>query len=323
MNKTQPFLLLAASLALLGCSQGGDDATSFAAPSGSEVGKEVVSAHYAKAAEAMSEAKAIGVKLAGSVSYASESSGNENSNGAVATYSASQAISYSDIDATIAMSLGDEAKASMKASASYSYGANAKGSIYSSASETSASGKASLAAYWAEGTLYGDLSGLADLLTGSASSSPASLKLKTTVDMPSVNWSACADYLDKLEEIASKSEYIKVNEGTYSFLFTINPSSSSFLPGYSSIDAGNGYEGELKAWLSFTEEGFTEAGVSGKVKYEYAYSYDASGSSYHFEAKGKLEEALNLKATFSYGDSVKIEEVSDPDSYVDVNAPSE
>lgn len=318
MNKTQPFLLLISSLALLGCSQVGSD--NIEAPTGSTISKDVASVHYAKAIEAMNEAKAIGANLAGSASYASESSSKVTSDGTTTENAWSNKISVSDINAGIAVSIGEETKASMKASASYSFSSSVKGGGVSSDSDTSASGKASVALYLSGSTLYGDLTGLSGLLAEGSSSAPTSLKRKTTVNISTVDWSDCADYLDSLAEKASKSEYLQVKEGTYSFVYTIGPSSFESLPLPNNEDADKGYTGEFKAWLSFTEEGFTEAGISGSVKYENAYSFAASDGSYSYEGNMKLEVTANLKATFSYGSSVKVEEVTDPNSYVDVNA---
>ncbi len=320
MNKTQPFLLLVSSLTLLGCSQIGSGSDTFEAPTGSEVGKEVVTAHYAKALEAMNETKAIGANLAGSVNYVNESSSKITSDGTTEENSWSSKISVSDINVGIAVSTGEQTKASMKASANYSCSSSIKGSSVSSESDTSISGKASVAAYLSDNTLYADLTGLSDLLVEGSSSAPTSLKRKTAVSISTVDWSDCADYLDSLAEKASKSEYLQVKEGTYSFVYTIDPSSSESLPLPSKEDGDKGYTGEFKAWLSFTEEGFTEAGISGSVKYENAYSFAASDGSYSYDGKMKLELTASLKATFSYGSSVKVEEVTDPNSYVDVNA---
>ncbi len=318
MNKTKPFLLLASSLTLLGCSQIGSDSNSIEAPAGSEVGKEIVTAHYAKAIESMNDTKAVGANLVGNAGFDISNESANTANGVTERYSSSTSLSVSDIDASVAMNVGDEAKMSMKASANYSYSSNVTGSVASSDSNVSKSGKASVSAYLSDNTLYADMTGLSSFLAISVSSENTSLKRKTTVNVESVDWNDCADCLDKLAEQASKSEYLQVKEGTYSFVYTIDP--NKFTSSSSVVSAKNNWTGEFKAWLSFTEEGFTEAGISGNVKYENAYSFAQSDGSYSYESSLKIEISANLKASFSYGSNVKVEEVADPDSYVETNA---
>lgn len=319
MNKSQPFLLLVSSLTLLGCSQGGSNSSSIEAPTGSEVGKEIVTTHYAKAIESMNNAKAIGANLAGNLGLAVDNSSKVSSNGITMDSSSSTNVSISDIDAGVAMSVDDDMKMSMKASANYSYSSSASGSAVSSDASISNSGKASLAAYLSDGVLYADLTGLSGFLTAIESSEATSLKRKSTVKVTTVDWNDYADYLDDLAEQASKSEYLQVKEGTYSFVYTIDPSKFTVSTTTDKISSGT-WNGELKAWLSFTEEGFTEAGVSGSIKYENAYSFAQSDASYSYESKSKVEISANLKASFSYGSNVKVEEVTDPDSYVETSA---
>ncbi len=318
MNKTKPFLLLASSLTLLGCSQVGSDSNNITAPTGSEVDKEIATAHYAKAVESMNNTKAVGANLVGNVGLDVNNSMSNTANDVTEKYSSSTSLSVSDIDASVAMSIGDEMKMSMKASANYSYSNNVTGSVVSSDSNVSSSGKASVSAYLSDNTLYADMTGLSSFLAISVSSEITSLKYKTTVKTESVDWDDCADYLDKLAEQASKSEYLQVKEGTYSVVYTIDP--NKFTSSSSVASADSNWNGEFKAWLSFTEEGFTEAGISGSVKYENAYSFAQSDGSYSYESSSKIEISANLKASFSYGSNVKVEEVSDPDSYVETNA---
>ncbi len=318
MSKTKPFLLLVSSLTLLGCSQVGSDSNSIEAPTGSEVGKEIVTTHYAKAIEAMNNAKAIGANLVGNASLDISNSSKSTANSITQEYSSSTSLSASDIDAGVAISIGDEVKMSMKASANYSYSSSATDVTVSSNPSVSSSGKASVAAYLSNSTLYADLTGLSGLLTAIDSSESVSLKRKTTVETGSVDWNDCADCLDDLAEQASKSEYLQVKEGTYSFVYTIDP--SKFATSNSEVSSSNGWGGEFKAWLSFTEEGFTEAGISGNIKYEYAYSFVQNDGSYSYDSSSKVDISANLKASFSYGSNVKVEEVTDPDSYVETNA---
>ena len=318
MNKSKPFLLLASSLTLLGCSQGGSNSSSIEAPTGSEVGKEIVTTHYAKAIEAMNSTKAFGANLVGNVGLAVNNTSTVASNGVTMDSSSSTSLSVSDIDAGVAMSIGDDTKMSMKASANYSYNSNVSGAAVSSDSNVSGSGKASLAAYLSDSTLYADLTGLSGLLTNVESSEVTSLKRKTTVKVTTVDWNDYAKYLDDLAEQASKSEYLQVKEGTYSFVYTIDPSKFTISTTTDKVSSGT-WNGEFKAWLSFTEEGFTEAGVSGSIKFENAYSFAQNDASYSYESKSKVEISANLKASFSYGSNVKVEEVTDPDSYVETN----
>ena len=318
MNKAQPFLLLVSSLTLLGCSQAGSNSSSIEAPKGTEVGKEVVTTHYAKAIEAMNNAKAVGANLAGNASLAINNTDTISTNGVTMNNSSSTNLSLSDIDAGVAMSVGDDAKMSMKASANYSYSSSATGVALSSNPSVSGSGNASLAAYLSDGVIYTDLTGLSNFLTIIDSSDTTSLKQKSTVKVSTVDWNDYADYLEELAEQASKSEYLQIKEGTYSFVYTIDP--SKFATSSSEKTSSDDWSGDFKAWLSFTEGGFTEAGISGSIKYENAYSVTRSEASYSYESKSKVEISANLKASFSYGSNVKVEEVADPENYVDTNA---
>ncbi len=319
MSKSQPFLLLVSSLTLLGCSQVGSSSDkSIEAPKGSEVEKEVVTTHYAKAIEAMNNAKAVGANLAGNATLSRENSSKVASNGVTMDNSSSTNLSLSDIDAGVAMSIGDDTKMSMKASANYSYSSSETGVALSSNPDVTGSGSASLAAYLSNGILYADLTGLSNFLTIVDSSDATPLKQKSAIKVSTVDWNDYADYLDDLAEQASKSEYLQIKEGTYSFVYTIDPSKFTISTTTDKISSGT-WNGELKAWLSFTEEGFTEAGISGSIKYENAYSFAQSDASYSYESKSKAEISANLKASFSYGSNVKVEEVTDPENYVDTS----
>ncbi len=315
MSNKQPFLLLVSSLTLLGCSQAGSNANNITVPTGNEVEKEVATAHYAQAVEAMNKTTAFGANLVGGVNVSQEFSTKMVSDGVTTEASSSTKLSVNDISASLAMSIGDDAKMSAKVSANYSYSRSVTGIEVSGDPNVSQSGKASLATYLSDGTLYADLSGLADFLTSSSDSIP--LKRKTTVPTQDMSWDAYEDFVDDMAEKASESEYLQVKEGTYSLVYTFDP--STFVDDSGTSEASWSWKGEVKAWLSFTDEGFTEAGISGSLKYESAYSFYNDEPSYRYESQAKIELGANLKASFLYGDNVKVEEVADPDSYVDVS----
>lgn len=311
MEKAKTFLLLASSLTLLSCNQNSDDSDSL--PKGSEVAKEEAEIHYAKALEAMSKAVSFGVKLSGNASISEEYAYSSITPETSLESSSFSKIELNDIDANLAMALSDDdLSASMGVSAGYSFEHNGTSPIYSGESDVSREGNLSLKAYYADRTLYADGTGMSELLSCFYNSSATpNLKVKTTLDTPSIDWSDLTNKLDKLSEEAAQSEYLQGKNGVYSYVYTLDPAADS-----DSSSPGK-WSGEAKAWLSFTEEGFTEIGVSGKMNYTSSFDLLNSENSYGTSSKTDIALSANLKANFSYGDSVKVEEVSDPENYVE------
>lgn len=313
MEKAKTILLLASSLTLLSCQVSQDGSSEYEAPTGSEVTKEELNLHYAKALEAMSKVTTFGAKVSGEASYSANTSYAQIVDGQKYEKTSLGKIEMKDLSASFAMQVdeNEEVKASMSAAAKYAFESNASGTFSSTSTNGSKNGSISLKTYYDDETLYIDGTGLSDLLSSlSESTSVENLKIKENIKNPEIDWSQLTDYLDKLSEIASDNDYIQAKNGTYSFVYTLGPDSFA---GNSAVS--NAWSGEAKAWLSFTEEGFTELGLSGALNYSYSIDYgDDSANSTSIKTENAI--SANLKASFSYGGKVTVEEVSDPDSYL-------
>ena len=318
MSKSQPFLLLASSLTLLGCSQvGSNSSSSIEAPTGSEIEKEVMTAHYAKAIEEMNDAKAIGLALSGEAKVNGSVESYLTQSGENNTYSQTIKAEISDLSASFAMKLdGEDAKMSAKASAKYAYESSAIGALFDSEPNVSYSGDASAAIYYDEKTLYADLTGLSSLFSiFSTSPELDNLKLKQAVSSPSFDWEFVDEALEDFSEISDASDFIQAKDGTYSFVYSIDPSALSDSSS-ETYPINMNWEGNIKAWLSFTDDGFSEAGFTANFAQQESSSGDEGWGTISGHTN-KTDVSASLKASFSYGDKVKVEEVSDPDSYVD------
>ncbi len=318
MNKTKTIILLASSLALLACSQSGGK-ESYSAPTGTEVGKEELNVHYAKALTAMEEANAFGVSATGDLKVNAETKGSVKAGEIATETSSSTKVELTNLSASVGMKTVDEnVKISAKANGDYIIETKANESTLSSQESLSLNGKASVAAYYADNTVYADFSGAESLfkLFSSDSSAETPLKFKTTVETPKFDWSFITEAMEDLSKSASQSEYIQAKDGAYSFVYTIDPKSIS--GSVSSVDTGADWSGSIKVWLSFTEGGFTEAGATGSISYNGSVSYSMEGYSYSSSTSGEV--SVNLKATFSYGDKVTVDEVSNPDDFVYANS---
>lgn len=323
MKNAKPILLLASSLLLVGCSQSDQGSSSVVPPTGSEVSEEAMTIHYAKALEAMDEAKAVGMALTGEakLNYSVESSLTQSEE--TKTYSKAVKAEISNLSASFGMKKdGDDVKMSAKASANYAYESSVTGTLFASEPSLSYSGNASVSTYYADKTIYIDQTGLSSIISiFNSDPKRVDLKRKQSVTGPSFDWDSVDEALNKLSEVAASSDSIQAKDGTYSFVYTIDPNTLVDSPS-NVLDFKTNVEGDVKVWLSFTEDGFSEAGLSANFGNVSSISGEGGWATTSGNSE-KLEVSATLKATFSYGDKVTVEEVADPENYVGENTSTE
>ena len=323
MKKAKTILLLASSLTLLACGQSNKgDADEAKVPTGTEVGKEELNVHYAKALSAMEAATAVGANLKGNAGVHLKTSSDSAYSGITASEGQEVKIAANNLDASIAASQtsGQEAKASMSFAADVILDKKTTGVEDSDDPDLSYSNHISAKAYFSDKTVYADLTGAASLLSNfTTASEEVNWKRKSSVSYSGIDWSGITSFLDNMAKSSSQNDCLKGDGDVYSFVYTIEP--AKIEASDSGASASSAWSGSIKAWLSFTEDGFKEIGVSGSVVYDNSVTISKSLGTVSKSTNLTIE--ANLKCTFSKGDDVKVEEVTNPGDYVDTDQETE
>lgn len=346
MNKTKTLILLLSSAALVGCAQSNVNKKA-EAPTGTSVEQKVVDEKLAAAVTKMKDTEALGITVSGFATYAYEAEKSTTYNGSTesAKMSANAKVSNLSIKAAATDIGKDTVKASASLSTDYTVKSSATGTYSGATQQIDASGKMSAKAYVADKTLYVDATGMKDAVkkfgnsmggsNASISITDADLKRKATIaNIADYNLATAWEQIDSnigdIKKFASTAEYLQGKNGTYSYLYTASAEKLlSQIPGWSSMTGTDGtkptFDGEVKAWFTFTEDKFTEIGITSNASMKMEVKTDTtkmSISGYNLpsvQSESKLNLSLDgsFKISFAYGDDVKVDSVENPETYLD------
>ena len=328
MKKTNLLMLFAAPIVLMACGMGpnssnsnGGEANSI--PTEETIQEQDITTHFAKASAAMKNVEAIGVKVTGNAKL---------------TNDMSQTYSYSDTTGTVTSSSLFEIKnlnieggiknikttdikaidASVEATADFTLKQEVEGVEMDSNPNIDKKGSLSGKAYIDDGYFYVDLDGIRELITAIAPSTtlPTSMKEKIQLDeieqgeeAIEINYS---EMITSINNLCSSLNFIKGQNETYSYVFTLDP--QKILQAFGGSDsslASTNIEGTSSLYLSFTEAGFTSVGLL------VDWTATANVTDSYYTVNNEVKINADIKANFLYGNDVKVKQVQDKDSYKD------
>jgi hypothetical protein len=346
MNKTKTFILLLSSAALVGCAQSNVNKKA-EAPTGTSVEQKVVDEKLAAAVTKMKETEALGITVSGFATFDYEAENSTTYEGSTesAKMSANAKVSNLSIKAAATDIGKDTMKASASLSTDYTVKSSTTGTYSGATQQIDASGKMSAKAYVADKTVYVDATGMKDAVqkfgnsmggsSVSISIADADLKRKTTIaNIADWNiasaWEEIDSEIGEIKNYASKTEFLQGKNGTYSYLYTASAEKLiSEIPGLGNMTGADGtkptFNGEVKAWFTFTEDKFTEIGITSNASMKMEVKTDTNKMSISgyslpsMQSETKLNVSLDgsFKVSFAYGDDVKVDSVENPETYLD------
>ncbi len=320
MKKINLLLIAVTPIVLMACGgnegKGGENAV----PSGESVQKVDIDKQYEKAVTAMQNLDAVGFRMAGEMKTVSNTNQAIAFSGTEQNASTSVLIEISNFSAEAAIK-NIQAKdvkaidASLEASGDCTYKVEIEPTDPDDSANKNLNERVSASAYIDDGYVYADLRGLQGFVDAIYPTS-ASTNMKIKSQLSDIeNGESEIDFEDSLEsfqQYSSDVDFVKGSNGTYSYVFTIDPAKVLDQNQAGAISSSNFHvDGNSNFYLSFNESGFVSAGIlldwetSGVVNETY-YSISVSTSVH-----------VNLKVNYLYGNDVKVKEVQDKSAYVE------
>ncbi len=325
MKKTNLLMLFAAPIVLMACgnnpNSNGGDANEI--PSGESVEEQDISAHFVKAASAMNNVEALGLKVTGNAKLTNNMSQTYSYSGTSGTVTSSSLfeIKNLNLEAGIKNIKTTDIKAidaSAEATADFTLKQEVEGVEMDSNPNIDKKGSVSAKAYIDDGYVYVDLEGIRELMTAIVPTTTLPTNMKEKIQLNEIEQGEEAVQIDysqmitSINQLCSSLNFIKGQNETYSYVFTLDPEKilQAFGDSDSSLSSTN-IEGTSSLYISFTEVGFTSVGLL----VDWTATTNITDSYYTVNNEVKIN--ADIKANFLYGNDVKVKQVQEKDSYKD------